>query len=357
VTTNADIARRRLANQRLVGKPFGSAVEVVGRLGAVQAQDYSGAKWAIAQRTRNATDAAVERCIARGDILRTHVLRPTWHFVLPADIRWMLTLTAPRVAAQMASNNRRLGLTPRLFARANDALARALEGGTQLIRAEIAEALHSAGIDAADGLRLGHMLMQAELDAVICSGARRDKQITYALLDERAPSTKPLDRDEALTTLAQRYFSTRSPATPQDFAWWSGLTVGDAKRAVAAARVRDHDKPTEPTSSVHLLPNYDEFFIAYRDRRAILDRVDDIVPMQQGTALFAHVIEIDGQLVGGWRRVATAKSLDVETTYVARVTAAERRGVAAQIERYKAFAMAGHFPARPPYDGASSNAL
>jgi hypothetical protein len=339
VTTNADVARRRLASQRLIGKPFRSAIDVVGRLGAVQAQDYAGAKWAIAQRTRNATDAAIERSIAGGDILRTHVLRPTWHFVLAADIRWMLALTAPRIAAQMAYNNRRLGLTPKIFARANDALARALAGGTQLIRSEIAGALRRARIDAGDGLRLGHILMQAELDAVICSGAPRGKQITYALLDDRAPAAKSLDRDEALATLAQRYFSTRAPATPQDFAWWSGLTVADAKRAAAAAGVRDQDGPTEATGSVHLLPNYDEFFIAYRDRRAILDRVEGVVPMQRGTALFAHVIEIDGQLVGGWRRVAAGKLFDVETTYVAKVTAAERIGVAGQIERYRAFAV------------------
>jgi hypothetical protein len=341
VTTNADIARRRLANQRLVGTPFRSAVDVVRRLGAVQAQDYAGAKWAIAQRTRNATDAGIERLIASGAILRTHVLRPTWHFVVPADIRWMLALTAPRIAAQMAYNNRRLGLTPKVFRRTNDTLARALEGGTQLTRAEIADALHRAGIDAADGLRVGHILMQAELDAVVCSGARRGKQITYALLDDRAPSTAPVDRDEALATLANRYFSTRSPATPQDFAWWSGLTVGDAKRAAAAARVRDLMKATEPTESVHLLPNYDEFFIAYRDRRAILDRVEGVVPMQRATPLFAHVIEIDGQLVGGWRRVVASTSIEVETTYLARVTAAERKAVAAQVERYKAFAGKG----------------
>jgi hypothetical protein len=338
VATNADIARRRLAAQRLVGTPFRSPVDAVGRLGAVQAQDYAGAKWAVAQRTRHATDDGIERLIASGAILRTHVLRPTWHFVLPADIRWMLALTGPRIAAQMSYNNRRFGLTPKVFARANDAIARALEGGAQLTRSEIADALQRARVDAADGLRVGHILMQAELDAVICSGARRGKQITYALLDDRAPSTTTMDRDEALATLATRYFSTRSPATPQDFAWWSGLTVADAKRGTAAAGVRDVQKPAEPTRSVHLLPNFDEFFIAYRDRRAILDRVDGVVPMQRATALFAHVIEIDGQLVGGWRRVVTAKSVDVETTYLAKVTAAERKAVASQVARYKAFA-------------------
>lgn len=337
MTTNADIARRRLANQRLVGTQFRSPIDAVGRLGAVQAQDYSGAKWAIAQRTRNATDAGIERLLASGAILRTHVLRPTWHFVLPADVRWMLALTGPRIAAQMRYYNPRLGLTSKVLARTNDVLARALEGETQLSRSEIAGALHRAGIDATDGIRVGRILMQAELDAVICSGARRGKQITYALLDDRAPPTKTIERDEALAALATRYFSTRSPATPRDFAWWCGLTVADAKRGVAAAGVRDLKKPTEPTRGVHLLPNYDEFFIAYRDRRAILDRVEGVVRLQGSAAVFGHVIEIDGQLVGGWRRVVTPQSVEVQTTYFAKINAAERKAVETQIERYKAF--------------------
>jgi hypothetical protein len=345
--TSADVARRRLVNQRLVGRQFRSPADVVARLGAVQAQDYAGAKWAIALRTRT-TDAAIERLLRTGAILRTHVLRPTWHFVMPADIRWMLSLTAPRIAALMAYNNRRFGLTAKVFARANDVLARALEGGRQLTRSELATVLDRARIDAADGLRVGHILMQAELDAVICSGARRGKQVTYALLDERAPATPPVSRDESLARLASRYFETRSPATPRDFAWWSGLTVADAKRGSEAANVRQVGSGTEPTGSVHLLPNYDEFFIAYRDRGAILQRVEGAAPMQRDTALFGHVIEIDGQLVGGWRRVARGKTVDVETTYLARVSARERAAVQTQVARYKLFA--GSDAGAPPSD-------
>jgi hypothetical protein len=265
------------------------------------------------------------------------VLRPTWHFVTPADIRWMLALTAPRIRAAMAYGNRWAGVTPKMLSRANDVLARTLEGGKPLTRAELVDALIRARIDATAGERATRLLMHAELDAVICSGARRGKQFTYALLDERAPPTEPLDRDEALAMLATRYYSTRSPATPHDFAWWSGLTVADAKRGIEAAGVRDVDGGTEPTGSVHLLPNFDEFFIAYRDRGAILERVEGAVPMQRATPLYAHVIEIDGQLVGGWKRVVARRGVDVETTYLARVTAAERRAVQQQVGRYRAF--------------------
>jgi hypothetical protein len=249
----------------------------------------------------------------------------------------MLALTAPRIAMQMAYNNRRFGLTPKLFARANDALGRALEGGRQLTRPEIAEVLERARIDASDGVRVAHILMQAELDAVICSGARRGKQITYAMLDDRAPMTRPMLRDEALATLAERYFATRAPATVQDFAWWSGLTVSDAKRGAEAAGPRKRHGSTQRTESVHLLPNYDEFFIGYRDRSAFLSRVEGVAPMQRSTVLFAHVIEIDGQLVGGWRRVVKARSVGVETTYLANVTASERKAVETQIARYRSY--------------------
>ena len=331
----AVVARKRLANQRLTGAAFRSPTEVVARMGAIQAQDYAGAKWAIAMRTAGATDADVERAIISGSILRTHVLRPTWHFVAAADIRWMLALTGPRVSRIMSYYNKRLGLTPALFRRSHDVIARALESGKQLTRTEVAAALKRARIDVSKE-RLGRLLMQAELDAVICSGARRARQFTYALLDERAPATEPLQRDEALAQLATRYFTTRSPATAQDFAWWSGLTVTDARRGAEMVR-RPTQRPVAAESTVHLLPNYDEYFIAYRDRSAILSLVSDVKPMQRNSALFAHVIEIGGQLVGGWRRAPAGKSVIVRTTYLVPPTAAQRRAVAAQAKRYGEF--------------------
>ena len=335
--SNVEVARRRVVNQRLVGTPFDSALDVVRHLGAVQAQDYAGAKWALAQRTRDCGDPDVERLIAAGEIVRTHVLRPTWHFVLPADVRWMLALTGPRIAASLAHNSRSLELDPKTFRRATDVMARTLEGGKHLTRPEIAQALARARIDASNGVRVGFLLMQAELDAVICSGARRGKQITYALLDERVSAAPLMDRDEALARLAGLYFSTRAPATVHDFAWWSGLTVGDARRgAEAAAPIVEHGRP-KPTRSVHLLPNYDELFIGYRDRRAALDRLVGANRLQGSAAVFGNVIEIDGQLVGGWRRVAKGRSASVETTYFAAVNAAERKAVEVQAARYQAF--------------------
>lgn len=213
-----DIPRQRLRNQGIAGATFKKPGDVVEWLAAVQAQDYAGAKWALGLRLQDATDDDVEQAFAEGAILRTHLLRPTWHFVTPADIRWMLALTAPRAHAVNADMSRKLELDNALFKRSNAALARALHGGRQLTRDELRGVLQKAGIATDGGLRLGYLLMRAELDGMVCSGARRGKQFTYALLDERAPHAKTLGREEALAELAQRYFVSRGPATVQDFA-------------------------------------------------------------------------------------------------------------------------------------------
>src|SRR5437667_11917146 len=189
-----DICGQRLASQHLTKQKIEKASEIVQLLGAVQAQDYSAAKWGIAQRTRSATDAELEKEISDGSILRTHVLRPTWHFVAPADIRWMLALTAPRVKSANAHYDRTLGLNDTVFTHSNAVLAKALQGGKQLTRAELVSVLQLAGIATSDLLQSTYIMMRAELDGIICSGARRGKQFTYALLDERAPQASMLDR-------------------------------------------------------------------------------------------------------------------------------------------------------------------
>ena len=349
--TRDDIARRRLRNERLVGAPFASAVEVVGWLGAVQAQDYAGAKWAIGQRVRGATDASVETAFDRGDILRTHVLRPTWHAVLPADIRWLLALTAPQVKARMAYYDRQLQLDDRTYARTNAVVARALEGGHHLTRDELGKTLAAAGI-ACSGQRLGHVMMRAELDAVVCSGARRGKQFTYALLAERAPHVAPLARDEALAALVRRYFTSHGPAQLIDFAWWSGLTVAHAKAGVemlagdlvhadvdgkrywlAPARL-----PAAARGPVlHLLPNYDEFLIAYKDHGPSVDRalVRGLGPTD---AVFAnHLVVIDGVVVGGWRRIPEKRGMVVAPTLLRALSAGEKAALARACETYGRF--------------------
>jgi hypothetical protein len=358
-----DIARRRLAAQHLTKPVLTDAAEVVRVLGAVQSQDYAGAKWAIGMRSRGVTDASVERAFTEGRIIRTHVLRPTWHFVAPTDVRWMLALTAPRIKRAMSYYNVQVGLDDALLRRTNRILERALRDGRQLTRTELAGALRSARVDASEPFRLQRILMNAELDAVVCSGGRRGKQFTYALLEERVPPAPPLDRDESLLELSRRYFTTRGPATPNDFAWWSGLTVADARRGIemmgsdiereeidgraywsVPSRVKRWRAPL-----VHLLPNYDELFIGHKDRSALGTRMASVDLLTGGDALTAYVVVVDGQLVGGWKRVPTAKSVIVELKLPVRLSVAERSALGAAVRRYGAFlgAAVEALPLRP----------
>ncbi|MDQ6794826.1 MAG: winged helix DNA-binding domain-containing protein [Chloroflexota bacterium] len=325
----SDIALRRLRSQRLTGEPFASAVVAVRWLGAVQAQDYGAAKWALGQRTRDVTDSDLDRAFDEGALLRTHVMRPTWHFVLPDDIRWLLELTAPRVKAAIAFYGRQLEVDPALLRRSYPVLEAALGGGRHLTRQELSTVVAEAGIQV-DGQRLGHVLMNAELDAVVASGPRRGRQFTYALLAERAPNARRLDRDEALAELTRRYFSGHGPAQLADCVWWSGLTVADVKRGlVLTGNALAHEvigrqsywsSPDEPTPAlrlrapvVHLLPNFDEFLVGYRDRSAALDSARGFDPVAWPTGgVLAPVVAVDGQVWGAWSRRLQARHVIVE---------------------------------------------
>jgi hypothetical protein len=342
-----NVIRRRLASQFLTTRGPSTAADVVRALGAVQAQDYAGAKWALGLRTRVETVAEIDRQVDEGRILRTHVLRPTWHFVAPDDIRWMLALTAPRVKQAMAFHGRNLGIDARTIRRSHDAIANALAGGKHLTRLELAQSLTRGRVKDAKGQRLAHLVMEAELDGVIVSGARRGKQFTYALLDERVPPAPPRDRDESLHALSRIYFTTRGPATVRDFSWWSGLSMADAKRGLEMIR-GDLDRhgddwwfdpsvtPRSATSAL-LLPNYDEYFIGYKDRSAIGQRISHTTPVTGGSANITHVALIDGELVGGWKRFAEKNGVVVAMEFWSPLSAAEREKIGRVVKAFGRF--------------------
>ena len=220
--TNAEIIRYRLTNQQIANTNFKTPQQIVEWMIAMQAQEYAMAKWAIGLRLPGSVEDDIEKAFTKGEILRTHLMRPTWHFVAPADIRWLLALTAPRVHAVNAFMYRQSELDTKLFKRSNDTIEKALSGGKQLTREQLKAALERKKIKA-DGFRLAYLLMKAELDGIICSGARQGNQFTYALLEERVAPAKPVQRKEALAAFTQRYFASRGPATIKDFATWSGL--------------------------------------------------------------------------------------------------------------------------------------
>ena len=346
-----DVVDRRLRNQRLIAGRGASPEAVVAGLGAVQAQDYLGAKWAVGQRA-GCSDARVEEALDRGAILRTHVLRPTWHFVAPGDIRWLLALTAPRVHSLNAPYYRQAGLDARVFARSDAAMAKALQGRRHLTRDELQAALRDAGIPA-DGLRLALLIMHAELGAVACSGRRRGKQFTYAALDERAPSARALPPDEGLAELARRYFASHGPARPQDFAWWSGLRIADAQEAirmlgaalesrhvgddtywVAAGRAR-RTRPVSPR--VHLLPSYDEYVVAYRNHAPIVEAAHAKALSIRGGFVGASVLTIDGRVAGSWRRTLGRGGVLVEARLLTPLDDDAQSALEREAQRYGQF--------------------
>ncbi len=348
-----DIATRRLQAQRLTGEPFTSPLDAIRWLTAVQAQDYGGAKWALAQRSRGVTDAELDRLFDEGAVLRTHVLRPTWHFVLCEDIGWLLALTAPRVRAGLLARYRELELDEKVAARAEKLFTAALAGGSHLTRGELGEVL-SAGRISPDGQRLPHLIMRAELDALIASGPRRGKQFTYALLEERVPKPRALDRDEAVAELTLRYFRSHGPAQVQDFVWWSGLRMADARAGIAqAGGALDHQTiegkdywfdaaarpPRQASMVAHLLPNYDEYTVAYRDRAEILHADQPFDPAlfaRAGTSrsssisfasVLSNVVTVGGRVRGTWRRTVARGGVRVEVQPLDRFKRAETAAV------------------------------
>jgi hypothetical protein len=349
----SEILLRRLENQHLVGQRIGDPRQMVAHLGAVQSQDFPAALWALALRLESSTLEALYAAFNRGDILRTHVLRPTWHFVAPEDIRWMLALTGPRIRRAMTTGDRDLGMDPHWVRDGIDALARALEGGQALTRPELGRALVEAGIDWRNDLALlARLASAAELESVICSGPLKGAQHTYALLNERVAPARARERDEAVAELVCRYFTSHGPATLNDFAWWSGLTVGDARRGLSASGTRftsqqvggltywfDAHGAAGATrgADIWLLPNFDEFTVAYRSRDLFYPREIVYRPGPRYDAPFGNVIVVDGMVLGIWKRSVRKGQLSIEPEWFNPPTAEQQAACGEAIARYAAF--------------------
>jgi hypothetical protein len=346
--TISDIANLRVYNQHLNHDKFKKPEEVVGYMCAIQAQEYAHAKWAIGLRMLSPADKVIEKAMTAGAILRTHVLRPTWHFVLPQDIRWMLSLTAPRINAGNATMYKKQEVTDAIFNKSFDVFIKAMQGGKQLTRSEITSALHHANI-ATDDLRLTILLMKAELEQLICSGARQGKQFTYALLDERAPMTSAIDREVAVSRLVLRYFTSHGPATINDFVHWSGLTVADAKNGIEINKSQltnvivegisywmnaDIDPGKAKSSGAYLLPVYDELIIAYKNR-------DAVVPAKfrdkMGTITFFPTIMVNNQVIGNWSRSISKKNIHIELKPFDKPNKTQNQGIETATQRFKKF--------------------
>lgn len=318
------IAQLRLQQQQIGRSHFTQPAALVKWMGCIQAQDYAGAKWAVGNRVKDSTDAGIEKDFNEGKILRTHVLRPTWHFISPEDIGWMLQLTAPKIKAFNKNLHTRLGISDKDLKRSKTIICTALSNKTFLTRSTLIPLLTKAKINT-DDIRLGFHLMDAELDGLICSGPRQGKQFTYALLADRAPATATMDREAAIARLTRLYFSSRGPATVNDFQWWSGLSMADIKKGLLLNKTFlthivtngqaywfSADAPPTATHATPalLLPSYDEYAVAYKDRSDILNPA---WLLQTGHGIFKPVVVINGQISGIWSRKEMRDKLVVDT--------------------------------------------
>ncbi len=345
-----NVARQRLFNQHIARATLEKPSDVVGWLGAVQAQDYLGALWAVGLRTRNATEADIEKAIADKTIVRTWPLRGTLHFVAAEDVRWILGLLTPRVIAGSAGRRQQLGLDDAIFARSKELFVSALQGGKQLPRDAMYGLLEAAHISTAGGRGL-HILWRLAHDGILCFGARKGKQQTFALLDEWAPAAKTMERDGALAELARRYVTSHGPATLQDFVWWSGLTTADARAGLEMAKPHlvqeviegqtywlPSSMPTakNASSTAYLLPAFDEYTVAYKDRSAVLD---PLYAKQANSVngILSPTIVINGQVVGTWKRTLKKGSVVITPSPFTKLKKAEKHALTTAAHQYGAF--------------------
>ncbi len=346
------IAPRRLLSQQIVASRCTTAAEVVTTLGAVQAQDYASALWAIGLRVPASTEADIEQAIRERAIVRTWPMRGTLHFVPAEDVRWMLGLLTPRVIAGTATRVRQLELDAATFAKAERALVKTLQGGQPRTREDTLQILEQAKISTAGG-RGYHILFRLAMQGLICHGPREGKQQTFVLLDEwlpKASKARLLGREEALGELARRFFGGHGPATVQDFVWWSGLKVAEARAALAsvASSMERHradgieywqtpGQRTADPAGVHLLPAFDEYLLGYKERSAVLDAAHAGKVVPGGNGVFLPMMVRDGRVIGTWKRAVTKDRVRVTLLPFAPLTKSALKAFDAAAVRYGEF--------------------
>ncbi len=344
--TTDELLSARLSAQGISDLRFDRPAAVVKWLGAVQAQDYMGGLWGIGLRGKSITEAAVERAIASRAIVRTWPMRGTLHFVAAADVRWMLELLAQRVYAGTNRRLRAFDIDKAVLSASRKVIIKALEGGRQLAREDLYQVLDDAGIDTGSGRGM-HLVWAHAHERLICCGERLGKQHSFVLFEEWLPDAKTLSRDEALATLAKRYFTSHGPATTRDFAWWSGLTLADANRGLEMAQPLDeieHDgrqywwverEIADPGAQVFLLPAWDEYTVSYKDREALVatahrQKLDRYGAMNQ-------VIVQRGRVIGSWKRTLTEEQVRIKPTLFGRLPKSERKFFDQAMRRYGLF--------------------
>lgn len=346
----AAIGQYRLLNQQLLQPAFGSAGEIVHWMGAMQAQDYAGAKWSIGARLPGSTDAGIEKAIADREIIRTWALRGTWHWVSPADVHWILRMVSPRIQRKYATHLRQESLDNAKVKKSNDTLVKALRDGQALTREELADELKKKGIKASN-YGIGHLLLQASQEQLICMGPRRGKQFTHVLLDDWVPRSKRHEPADPLAELALRYFTSHGPATVKDFMWWAGLSLTEARNGTALVKDKlesvviagetywlSPDRPVmKKQPAVYLLPGFDEFLLGYTDRSALIEEEHQHQLAMTANGQFSSTVVVNGRVEGTWKRTLGTKEVKIETTYFNKPGKPVLQAVNTAIHRYAQF--------------------
>ncbi|MFM2224614.1 MAG: hypothetical protein RJA07_816 [Bacteroidota bacterium] len=326
------IPHHRLHKQQIAQQQFQQPNELLNWMGAMQAQDYEMSKWAVALRLPDANENKIEAALNNGELIRTHILRPTWHIVSAENLRWMLDLSAPQLIRTLNSYSKSVGMDAKTLLQSEKIILKLLAKKNHCTRDEIMAVLQKEKINT-DNYRSAHIMFHAELNGLVCNGIRKGKEISYALLEERIPQSKKINRDEALAKLALIYFQSHSPATLKDFSWWSGLNQTDAKKAIDSASkflekievgeqtyfvsVNEKNIPLAPfkggitAAEIYLLPAFDEYIISYNHRFDVVDK-NHAPKVFTNNGIFKPMIVQDGKIIGIWKRTVLAKKLKTE---------------------------------------------
>ncbi|HMF69900.1 MAG TPA: winged helix DNA-binding domain-containing protein [Flavitalea sp.] len=351
------IIAHRLINQCLLQNSHANTEDVVRHMIAIQSQEFGPARWAISIRGHNLSDNSILDAFNSGEILRTHLLRPTWHFVAKADIRWVIHLTAPHVIYRNKYYYKQAGLDARVFTKSNKVLSKCLRDQTFLTRKEIGQELSKNKIRVT-GIGLGYIMMNAELESIICSGPRKGNQFTYALIDELVAPQKPIERNEALVKLFNQYIISRGPASLADFCYWSGLSAADANKALKMSAINlsvceyQHHKlyyapdmivsdrkasaiiRSGKSKTTILLPDYDEYLMSYKDKSLLT--TEGSSAGKNATNYNRMIIE-KGRIIGSWRRAQTENDITVELREGIKFTDESKARLQEAENRYRKF--------------------
>lgn len=344
------IAQYRLYNQQLLQPVFRSAGELVHWMGAMQAQDYLGAKWSIGIRLPGSTDLDIEQAVTNGEIIRTWALRGTWHWIAPADVHWMLRLVAPKIQRKYAPYLKQESLDTAKVKKSNKVLVKALQDGQALTREELTEVLKKHGIKASN-YGIGYLLLHASQEQLICMGPRRGKQFTHVLLDDWVPKEKRYEPADPLAELALRYFTSHGPATVKDFMWWGGLTLTEARKGTEQVKEKLESMVVEgetyflppdipaikKKSSSYLLPGFDEYLLGYTDRSAAVEEKHSKKLAMTANGQFSATIVVGGRVDGIWKRTVGTKEVDIEASYFDVASKSVQQTVEAAAKRYAKF--------------------